>query len=288
MISSDNDSKLTTSPACRFDRTILGVLCKSNCNIDSISFRLFRNKMYLPWMTSKNQKFPAAVCRPFPGSKNKMKTQRKREKEAIPKKVVWSMATSRALIGLVTCLSSHKDATRVGMTKVEYEIISPHKFVINIYCIKRSLTTNNTLQLYSYFKYFNRLFDSLSLKVRHEMDFIHSYCRCLQNATNRKQTGKHEEQMLLTWKSENTGPLLQLLVKGTNKLDCYQNQLLVSTKIEKKWRKNCLVARRVDPKQTSTRPNATLTLFTQSTPRGVNEQYWIDPEINHMENQDFS
>ena len=61
-------------------------------------------------------------------------------------------------IGLMTRLSSHKDATRVGMTKVEYKIISPHKFATIICRIERSPSTNNTLQLYSYFKYFNRLF----------------------------------------------------------------------------------------------------------------------------------
>lgn len=61
-------------------------------------------------------------------------------------------------IGLMTRLSSHKDATRVGMTKVEYEINSPHKFATIICRIERSPSTNNTLQLYSYFKYFNRLF----------------------------------------------------------------------------------------------------------------------------------
>lgn len=48
-------------------------------------------------------------------------------------------------IGLMTRLSSHKDATRVGMTKVEYEIISPHKFATIICRIERSPSTNNTL-----------------------------------------------------------------------------------------------------------------------------------------------
>lgn len=29
-------------------------------------------------------------------------------------------------------------------------------------------------------------------------------------------------------------------------------------------------------------------LFTQSSPRGASEQYWIDPAIKHMENVNYA
>lgn len=114
-------------------------------------------------------------------------------------------------------LSSHKDATRREWRKLN-DKTSAHT-------IRNHDLSHPTIWHYQQFpqsclfQMFFRVFDPLLLKLRHEMDFIHSYCRCLQNAANRKWTAINETQMLLSWKKENTCQFLKPLVTDTMKLN---------------------------------------------------------------------
>lgn len=216
MISSDNDSNLTKSPACRFDPTILGVLYKSNCNIDCISFRRLRNKMYLHWMTSKNQNFPPLCARHFRDQKKiKWKRKGKGKRNPFLKKVSKAWPSL-----LVWWLAFHPTKTRRAWEWRKWNMkLSAHTNSRLLFAASNDPPLQTILSSSTLISsILTDSFDSLSLKTAPRDGF---YTFLLQVPTERHKPEIERQTRtanVIAMKKRNTGPLLKVMATDTNKL----------------------------------------------------------------------
>lgn len=215
MISSDNDSNLTKSPACRFDPTILGVLYKSNCNIDCISFRRLRNKMYLHWMTVRIK--ISRRCVPAISGIKKIKWKRKGKGKRNPflKKVSKAWPSL-----LVWWLAFHPTKTRRAWEWRKWNMkLSAHTNSRLLFAASNDPPLQTILSSSTLISsILTDSFDSLSLKTAPRDRF---YTFLLQVPTERHKPEIERQTRtanVIAMKKRNTGPLLKVMATDTNKL----------------------------------------------------------------------
>ena len=159
------------------------------------------------WITMKI-KISRRKSPPVPGSQ-KSGGEWKAIANKLPS-VTDTIYTPRAIFGI--SLSPHNNATRRGWRKLNDKTSAHSHKLLH----QKIWTSNNSLNPTSYLKFFFSLdfLILMLLKLRHEKDFIHSLCRCLQNAANRKWTAINETQMLLSWKNRKYVPIPKAIGHG--------------------------------------------------------------------------